>query len=179
VLPSVDALRRHLDNHAQVLRDTSPSSPAEADAVDVELTTDSQTPDASQTDGDARTSAPRRGTHDRITSTLDEALADEELRAAFLDRFGTLSSDVNPAVLTDSPRGKVIGTCLHCGDGVYETDMTFGAWDGTRWRFSGYTLPGAAKLAALRPQLCAEHAIRVKFGLLDPPIPSISSGEHR
>jgi hypothetical protein len=51
--------------------------------------------------------------------------------------------------------------------------MTFGAWDGTHWRFSGYTLPGAAKLATLHPLLCQEHAIRAKFGLVSPPNPSI------
>jgi putative DNA primase/helicase len=69
-------------------------------------------------------------------------------------------------------RGERTGTCLVCDEGVYDKDMTFGAWDGTRWRFSGYTLPGSAQLAALHPQLCREHAIRVKFGLLAPPTPT-------
>jgi hypothetical protein len=72
---------------------------------------------------------------------------------------------------TCSASGTVIGTCMRCGGGVGDKDWTFAAWDGTTWRFSGYTLPGARRLATLNPLLGAECALRVKYRLIAPPEP--------
>jgi hypothetical protein len=180
VLPSVDALRHKVDNTAWRPTRAFASPRSDVGQGEAELSAESQEPDTDPRDGDDRTREPPRGAEDRVEPTLDEALGIETLRGAFLDKFGTLSSAASASTAPiGTPRGKLVGTCLCCNDGVYETDMTFGAWDGTRWRFSGYTLPGAARLAALHPLLCREHAIRVKYGLLAPPTPSIAGGCRR
>ena len=173
VLPSVDALRHKVDNTAWRPTRAFASPRSDVGLGEAERSAESQEPDTDPRDGDDRTREPRRDRESLVELTLDEALANATLCRAFLDKFGTLSSASASTAPIGSPRGKPVGQCLCCDDGVYETDMTFGAWDGTRWRFSGYTLPGAAKLAALHPLLCREHAVRVKFGLLEPPNPSI------
>ena len=77
---------------------------------------------------------------------------------------------------TCSPSGTVIGTCMRCGGGVGDKDWTFAAWDGTTWRFSGYTLPGASRLATLKPLLGGECALRAKHKLI--PLPDVSRQSH-
>jgi hypothetical protein len=69
------------------------------------------------------------------------------------------------------PAGKVLGVCLRCETEVGDNEWTFGAWDGENWKFSGRTLPNARRLAALRPLLCCDCAVKVKFGLITPPVP--------
>ena len=69
------------------------------------------------------------------------------------------------------PLGDLIGTCIRCSSGVGDEEWTFGAWDGKKWRFSGRTLPGATRLAALRPLLCGGCSVRAKFGLIPMPKP--------
>jgi hypothetical protein len=68
-----------------------------------------------------------------------------------------------------SPTGRLIDTCTRCRAPVGDNEWTFGAWDGKDWRFSGRTLPGAKRVAALRPLLCCDCAVRVKFKMIPPP----------
>jgi hypothetical protein len=70
-----------------------------------------------------------------------------------------------------TPTGELIGICIRCRGAVGDKEWTFGAWDGSDWRFSGYTLRGAKRLAALRPLLCCDCAVRVKHKLIDGPAP--------
>jgi hypothetical protein len=78
---------------------------------------------------------------------------------------------LRPAATASPPRGEPIGACIRCGAGVGNQEWTFGAWDGTTWRFSGHTLPDAKRLAARRPLLCCGCALRVKHRLASPPTP--------
>lgn len=75
----------------------------------------------------------------------------------------------NRPATTCSPTGTVIGTCMRCGGGVGDKDWTFAAWDGDTWRFSGYALRGASRLATLKPLLGCACAGRVKHKLIPPP----------
>ena len=75
----------------------------------------------------------------------------------------------NRPATTCSPTGTLIGTCMRCGGGVGDKDWTFAAWDGDTWRFSGYTLRGASRLATLKPLLGCACAGRVKHKLIPPP----------
>jgi hypothetical protein len=83
--------------------------------------------------------------------------------------WGTPPRPPRSASAKHTPTGELIGTCLRCRAGVGDKDWTFAAWDGSNWRFSGYTLPGAKRLATLKPLLCSDCAVRVKHKLIDPP----------
>jgi hypothetical protein len=76
-----------------------------------------------------------------------------------------------PRRSTHPAAGKLIGTCISCGCGVGDDEWTFGAFDGEQWRFSGRSLPGAKRLAALRLLLCCTCAVMVKFKMIPPPVP--------
>jgi hypothetical protein len=69
------------------------------------------------------------------------------------------------------PRGELIGVCHMCGRGVGDREWRFGAWDGERWRFSGYGLPGAAEIALLEILLCPYCAVLVEHKLRPAPSP--------
>jgi hypothetical protein len=87
-----------------------------------------------------------------------------------IELWGAPAASGRPCV-NGSPAGRLIGICLRCGAGVGDEDMTFGAWDGTSWRYSGFTLPGSLRLLAAEALLCHGCAVRAKCHLIVPPNP--------
>jgi hypothetical protein len=96
-----------------------------------------------------------------------------------LEVWGPAASLRTQRTTAPSPlRGEPIGTCIRCDGDVGREEWTFGGWDGQNWRFSGYTLPAAKRLAMLRPLLCCGCAVLAKYGLIPmpPPFPPTTTG---
>jgi hypothetical protein len=115
--------------------------------------------------------------------SLEDALCSPELFHRFgLDEFGVvLEAGTAPnSVAAGWPSGKVIGTCTRCDARVGDEDPTAGVWDGTRWRLTGYGLPGAKRLlASAQRLLCCSCGTRLRAKLIDPPDPRPSSERHQ
>jgi hypothetical protein len=74
-----------------------------------------------------------------------------------------------------SPAGQLIGTCLRCGGGVGDRDLTVGYHTSSGWKYSGHGLPDAKAALLAKYFLCWVCAVRSKHKLIRPPEPDIQS----
>jgi hypothetical protein len=174
VLPTVEALRQtpHPDTPATSRTDRDPPP------LGTTLGLDGDQPKHTEDAETAAAAPPRAPTTPQALAefTLDEALLDPNLfRALGLDEFGTVLAAEPAQPPPTRPAGRLIGTCCHCNAGIGDEDPMVGFFRDADWEYTGYTLPGAMQLMALRPLLCSDCAVKVKYGLRHPPDPGLSN----
>jgi hypothetical protein len=117
------------------------------------------------------TTAPSELSHDASGRPGRPGLGDHAAALGVVDDLepgacAAAPEDSLPSATSPTPFGTVIGVCTRCGAGVGDEDPTIGAWDGSRWRFTGHALRGWQELSGAASLRCRSCAVGAKYNLI-------------